>query len=118
MKQLREGAVQGLHTMLADGDGTLAGGLWSLCAWKFPRRTCEWLTRQDPTAVLRDRPETVDVAVGRLLAGSPWPLVAVHCPSLVEHVGDASCSAGAEPVRRARNFPGRDFDALSLGWGK
>lgn len=110
-RELGEGAVPGLHPRPAAG--TRRRGLWGTLALKIPRRTVEWLASRDLDSVLADRPETSDVALGRLLDRSPWPLVAHHAPSLVEHGGDVS-ALGTDKKRRARNFPGVEFDALTL----
>lgn len=57
-----------------------------------------------------------DNAIGYALAKSPWPQYGVFVPSLVRHIGFESAAApGPFDERKIeRNFPGNDFDALSL----
>jgi hypothetical protein len=56
--------------------------------------------------------------IGELVAMHPTrKAIGIHCPCLVEHVGEQSACAPANSLtrsRRATNFPGVDFDALTL----
>jgi hypothetical protein len=117
MKELREsGLGHGLIDVLAMGfDGQ---GYWGNQCMLFPRRTLEWLVAWDPMSVARwDPPRGADCTLGWLLSCSPWPLYAAHLPRLVDHVGGSSAAhPGWALVKHRRTFeyPGDEFDALSL----
>lgn len=84
----------------------------------FPARTVEYLAGCDPQSVHADRlPNGADLALGALLATSPWPTYSIHFPCLVRHVGAVSAAHAGESLRSGRvptHFPGRQFDARSL----
>lgn len=97
--------------------------IWRMPAWAFscnqfimlPRRTARWVSMIDPTKGPW-LPYCGDNFLGRAVGRSPWPTVGVHIPCLVEHVGEVSAvwADASMSGRRATNYPGRDFDALSL----
>jgi glycosyltransferase involved in cell wall biosynthesis len=100
--------------------------LWKFGARKYscnqcflmPRRSARWIRLSDPT----NGPwhgSNGDDFIGRSIARSPWPKIGTHIPCLVEHIGEVSLGylgVGLIKGRVATNFPGKDFDALSLGW--
>jgi hypothetical protein len=106
--------AHGLHPVSAFGPRDT--GYYGNQCMLFPRRTLEWLVRQDPQRVRNvDPPNHADAVLGHLLARSVWPRYYVHLPRLVRHVGAVSA---AHPARDAgpetRGYPGDDFDALTL----
>jgi hypothetical protein len=87
----------------------------------MPRRTVEYLVKCDPfDAGLPEDPHmhrqhSSDAAMGWHLSQSPWRRYGALYPCLVEHIGEVSTWTQENlDGRRARNFAGDDFDALSL----
>lgn len=118
MKEVPPGSVRGLYRTRADGrDGS---GFWGAQCLKFPEETVRWLADQDWSRVATGNSRMAsDISMGRLLATrGERDRLAVHIPCLVEHVGSTSaCFPGlslSPRWRRASNFPGARFDALSL----
>jgi hypothetical protein len=110
------GALAGLYSI------ELAHGFTGTLALVLPRQVLEWLVQQDPMSMRRDQERGGvlmgdDVVLGVLLARSPWPRYAAHLPRLVRHDGVVSAAhpdKKLEGTRATRDFPGEDFDALSL----
>jgi hypothetical protein len=79
----------------------------------FPRRTIEWLIKQDYSRGPVHLRSQSDVALGHLLCESPWPRYGAHVPCLADHVGEISSVHGgmslSRPGRHATNFPGNEF---------
>lgn len=83
-----------------------------------PRRTLECFCTKMPAhhiseTTLSSRSHS-DLTMGTLCEQSPWPRYAKHMPCLVEHVGDVSRIRTKAPLRRASQYHGRQFDALTL----
>jgi len=92
-------------------------GLFGTLGVVYPARTVSFLAARDPWNVSYWQHVgrgSADCVMGYLLEDSPWPAVAVHVPSLVDHRGDVSAEAGpgSEVRRRATVFAGMEFDAL------
>ncbi len=84
-----------------------------LQAVTYPQRTIRRLL-EAPAAARWREPHGGDNLIAEVLRGRHY---GVHLPNLVDHVGaDSIVSPGQslEGMRRARNFPGADFDALQL----
>lgn len=86
----------------------------------FPRRTMEWLLKQNTTTLyFREDKLSVaaDAGLARLLMTSPWPTYLAHMPRVIRHDGAVSAAhpeLGLHDVRATRGFVGVEFDALSL----
>ena len=92
-------------------------GMWGTLGLKIPRRALEFLKVNDPDRLQYYHRNAADEYIGRLIHLSPWRRIGYHVPNLVEHRGGTSIvhpGAGLMPHRTANNFPGVDFDALSL----
>lgn len=118
MKEVPPGAGPGLYRTPAEGkQGT---GFWGAQCLKFPFETLRHLADRNWDEESRGGSKMAsDILMGRILTKHPQRKnLAVHIPNLVEHVGHASaCFPGLSLTprwRRATNFLGRDFDALSL----
>lgn len=119
MKELAPGVPDGLFRVAPQGvDGA---GWWGFQAVLFPRRTITWLLskRDQILATAKDIKHCSDFFVGDALLRSPWPEVAVHNPSLFEHVGAETSSIWPRQRmgvnRRARNFDGELAVASDYG---
>lgn len=97
-------------------------GFWPLQCIKIPGPVAKLLSEQDPMSKLwQDKKLTSqhvqqgDLVIGRILRR--WGLRYYQHQSLFQHVGETSlCNPGAKlsPHRIAHDFPGVDFDALTL----
>lgn len=106
-------------------------GFWPLCAIKIPADVAGRLVAQNPTskewqqdrtaawlkrpANLRSSIHEGDMVIGRMLRA--WGLRYYQHSSLFQHAGETSlCNPGASlgGSRVAHDFPGVDFDALTL----
>jgi hypothetical protein len=106
--------------------GTDGRGFFCTQCLAIPRRTLEFLGGVDLFAVKvkakgrwQATPNNIDSVLSVVLERSPWPRFGIHIPCLVEHVGATSAAHPGETLhalRRATNFPGEDFDALSLAF--
>lgn len=117
---LRERAPRGLYEVPLRYNGVRKDFCGSQCLL-FPRRTWEYLLTRDPFEMENEEHwseiSSIDCVIGYLLDQSPWRSYGCHVPSLVDHVGRVSIAhPGSESRNRALtiNFPGRDFDAMSL----
>lgn len=113
MKELLPGSQEGLHRRPITGRDW--NGLWGLQAVAFPRKVVEYLAARDFKIPWPDYPRSQsDRVVDYFLKGSPWPYMAVHCPSLVRHVGEVSAANGGETLtqaRRSKYEAADDYDA-------
>ncbi len=107
-------------------------GFWPLCCIKIPAPVAARLVATDPTsrtwhpettkpAWLRqknDRPQSIhegDMVIGRMLRA--WGLKYYQYQSIFQHIGAVSlCNPQAtlDGYRVAHDFPGVDFDAMTL----
>lgn len=119
MKEIKPGSAPGLYRRPADGGG--GKGFWGAQCLKFSSESLIWLAEHDWMVESRgDSRMASDILMGRVMAKHPERRkLAVHIPCLVEHVGHSSaCFPGlslSPRWRRATNFMGRHFDAMSLG---
>jgi hypothetical protein len=70
---------------------------------------------RSPTAAAWNQPHAGDVLIAKILTGRYY---GVHVPNLVQHLGAASVCNPAEKlagVRVANNYPGVQFNAMTLG---
>jgi hypothetical protein len=116
-RELPDGTAAGLHEVPAQGRAG-RGYLGNLCMM-FPRRTLAWLAQQDPLSILPQQRRGMlyhasDLVLGAFLAASPWPRYLAHLPRLVRHDGLVSAAHPEKGLRATREFPGADFDALTL----
>lgn len=106
-------------------NGGLGTGMCGNQCLLFPRRMLEWLARRDPLAsgelklpsrlIPAGVRNNADTLLGCLATKSLWPRLAIHLPRLVRHVGDDSAAHPTRPfIMETPNYPGDDFDALSL----
>ena len=114
MKELPYGAAAGMpkvSTMGTDGRG-----YWGSQAILWPRRTLDYMLAHKDEILEGQNKHSSDCLFGHQLLHSPWPRYAIHVPNLVEHTGDISAIWSWTPKinRKATNFPGEGFDALSL----
>lgn len=113
MKELLPGSQEGLHRRPVTGRDW--NGLWGLQAVAFPRKVVDYLASRDFKIPWPDYPRSQsDRAVDYFLKGSAWPYMAVHCPSLVRHVGEVSAANGGESLtvaRRSKHEASADYDA-------
>lgn len=89
---------------------------WGLQTIVYPMEVVEFLLTRDPEEIeyLQGNIHASDTCMAELLfRHTTWHHVGIHTPNLVEHRGDVS-AWGNVNLHRARNFPGFDFDALSL----
>ena len=118
MKEVAPGAAPGLYRRPADGHH--GSGFWGAQCLRISREALAYLAGRNWLEESRgDSRMASDILMGRHLAKHARRRhLAVHIPNLVEHVGHASaCFPGlslSPRWRRATNFPGRGFDALSL----
>jgi len=118
MKEVAPGAAPGLYRRPADGHH--GSGFWGAQCLRIHSESLAYLADRNWLDESRgDSRMASDILMGRHLAKHPKRRhLAVHTPNLVEHVGHASaCFPGlslSQRWRRATNFPGRGFDALSL----
>lgn len=118
MKEVAPGAAPGLYRRPADGHH--GSGFWGAQCLRIHREALAFLAVRNWLDESRgDSRMASDILMGRHLAKhAKRRHLAVHIPNLVEHVGHASaCFPGlslSPRWRRATNFPGRGFDALSL----
>jgi hypothetical protein len=122
MKEMRDELAPGLHLVEAPGRDRM--GYWGNQCMMFPRRTVEWLAARSPLEELShmknpggELPHAADVVMGRLLEASPWPRWAVLLPRLFRHDGVQSVAHPTKTHtdhRVTANYPGEDFDALTL----
>jgi len=117
MKEVAEGTPRGLYRTSPGGvDGQ---GWWGFQSVMIPKRTLIWLLSRKKE-ILREAGEVLhcsDFFAGHAMLRSPWPEVAIHVPSLVQHVGANTSSIwpgeGQYEVNRvAQNFLGVFEDAL------
>ena len=97
----------GIYPVLGRTFFCLQGVTWS-------RASAERLVTA-PAAQQWKQRHSGDILVAKVLAGRYY---GVHVPNLVQHLGATSvCNPGQglTGVRVANNFPGYDFDALTLG---
>ncbi len=97
--------------------GSASYAYWGTQCMLFPRRTLDWLVREDPTAVaVKGLPHCADLALGALLARSPWPRYAAHLPCLVRHAGVVSAAHRGVALdhRLPTHYPGDECDALAM----
>jgi len=119
MKEVKPDSMPGLYRRPADG--TDGRGFWGAQCLKFAPETLTWLAQHDWMAESRgDSRMASDILMGRVIVKHPRRnRLAVHVPCLVEHVGQTSaCFPGLSLLphwRRATNFMGNSFDAMSLG---
>jgi hypothetical protein len=123
MNRMPEGTEEGLYRVTGHGFSTpTTTPFWGHQALLVPRRTLQEVAALSPEATA----EMVhrfglgsDCMLGHLMATGAIsrPSYGVHVPSLVQHVGAQSRvnPESRDHVRPARNFPGADFDALTLG---
>jgi hypothetical protein len=100
-------ARQGIYPVLGQSFFCLQGVTWS-CA------TAERLLTAPAAQQWKER-HSGDILVAKILRGRYY---GVHVPNLVQHLGATSvCNPGQglTGVRVANNYPGHDFDALTLG---
>jgi hypothetical protein len=95
------------------------GGFWPLCCVKIPAPVVERLIAENPAARgWQDKRPSIhegDMVIGRMLR--VWGLKYYQHTSLFQHVGVTSlCNPHATLAghRTAHDFPGTDFDALTL----
>ena len=118
MKEVPPGTAPGLYRTPAEGKQ--GSGFWGAQCLKFPLETLIHLANKNWEEEGRIGSKMAsDILIGRILTKHPTRKnLAVHIPNLVEHIGHASaCFPGLTLTprwRRATNFLGRDFDALSL----
>ena len=119
MKEIAPGTPAGVYRVSPSGvDGQ---GWWGFQSVMIPRNVFTWLLAHKKE-ILADAGTVVhcsDYFVGHALLRSPWPEVAVHVPSLVEHVGANTSSIWPgqgqyEVNRTAKNFLGSQEDATAL----
>jgi len=119
MKEIKPDAAPGLYRRPANG--TDGRGFWGAQCLKFPSESLVWLAEHDWMEECQgDFRMASDILMGRVMVKHPSrSRLAVHVPCLVEHVGQASaCFPGVSLSprwRRATNFMGRSFNAMSLG---
>ena len=117
MKEVTAGSPFELHVRPALGaDGR---GFWGNQCFRLPADVLLWLAHQDWSSTIHWNARMAsDIVLGELLnRNADRPHVAYHIPCLVEHVGSVSACFPTRPLGRslqATNFPGADFDALSL----
>ena len=100
------GTGAGIHRVPARRFVCLQGVTWTTA-------TAERLL-QSPAAGSWGEPHRADLLISQILTGRTY---GVHTPNLVQHCGaDSICSPGHGLIglRTAANYPGPDFDALSL----
>jgi len=100
-------ARHGIYPVLGRSFFCLQGVTWSCAA-------AEALINAPAARQWKER-HSGDILVAKILTGRYY---GVHVPNLVQHLGATSiCNPGQGLVgpRVANNFPGRDFDALTLG---
>lgn len=100
------GARKGIYPIPSQHFFCLQGVIWTLEA-------VEKLLKA-PHAAAWNEPHRGDNLIAWILYSSSY---GVHVPNLVQHRGaDSICNPGQElsGVRTANNYPGRDFDALTL----
>jgi hypothetical protein len=116
MKDLPENSPAGIYDLpLTGADGR---GFWGLQAVAFPRRTFEYLAPKNPYSLRTKNPRAEgDRVVEEFLQQSPWPGYGLHCPSLVQHIGEVSVAHPDQPLasRATRNVAGMDFRCPQLG---
>ncbi|MEN9306481.1 MAG: hypothetical protein RL173_413 [Fibrobacterota bacterium] len=118
MKEVAPGAAPGLYRRPADGHH--GSGFWGAQCLKFCPDTLNHLEQSKWNNEGRDGSRMAsDLLIGRIMSKHPRRMhLAVHIPNLVEHVGHASaCFPGlalSSRWRRASNFAGQGFDALTL----
>ncbi len=103
--RLRNVTRPGLYSLRL---GRTAHPYWGTQCMAFPRRTLEWLVERDPCGVwTQGLPHCADLALGFLLASSPWPRYVAHLPCLVRHVGSVSAAhrgVALGPTRQPTHF--------------
>jgi hypothetical protein len=114
--ELPNATTPGLYRMPPHGIRH-TGYVGNLCML-IPNRTLRYFMRKDPFAVMPAARNHADTAIGQLVSRSMWPRYVVHIPRLVRHVGVTS-AAHTGAIRAAAvtvtiNYPGDDFDALTL----
>jgi hypothetical protein len=100
------GAAEGIHPMLAQDFFCLQGVTWRAA-------TAERLLRAPAARTWREL-HSGDILIARILSGRRY---GVHVPNLVQHLGAESvCNPGKKlkGVRVANNYPGSQFDAMTL----
>jgi hypothetical protein len=100
-------ARPGIYPVLAQSFFCLQGVTWSCAA-------AETLLSAPASQQWKER-HSGDILIAKILRGRYY---GVHVPNLVEHRGAKSiCNPGQglTGVRVANNYPGSDFDALTLG---
>jgi len=117
MKEVRPGSAIGLYRRPPVGRDRR--GLWGNQCFRIPSDVLLWLCERSWLSTSHGASRMAsDVVLGELLARHPTrPRIAYHIPCLVEHVGHGSaCFPGLDLTswRRATNFPGAEFNALSL----
>jgi hypothetical protein len=95
--------------LLTEGS-TKGGRYWGTQAICFPREVVCFLAEQDPKNIPAGGNDT---AVWDVLRKSPWHHVALHVPSLFDHVGEVSTQPNPVMHRALRPLP-ESSDALLL----
>lgn len=118
MKEVAPGAAPGLYRRPADGHH--GSGFWGAQCLRIHSESLAYLADKNwLDDSLGDGRMASDILLGRIMARHPARnRLVVHVPNLVEHVGNASaCFPGlslSPRWRRATNFYGRSFDAMTL----
>jgi hypothetical protein len=118
MKEVTPGAAPGLHRRPPNGKN--GNGFWGAQCLRIHHEFIQWMAHKNWNDSKGDGDHMAsDILMGRLMAEHPKRNnLAVHIPNLVEHAGHASaCFPGlslSPRWRRASNFLGREFDAMSL----
>lgn len=109
---IKIGHNPGLYRVPANG--LQNNGFWGNQCVLLPPRTITYLANAGNPAKFWPK-SNGDVALGRMIASSPWPRYGLHVPSLVKHIGEISTWTDKGLLgRQTPNFPGIDFDAQSL----
>lgn len=114
MKELPYGTAAGMYKVSTMGkDGR---GYWGSQAMLWPRRTIDYMLAHKDEILEGRNKHSSDCLFGHQLLYSPWPRYGVTVPNLADHTGIISAIWSWIPKvnRKATNFPGEGFDALSL----
>jgi hypothetical protein len=104
--RLPEGSPDGVFTQSVEGEKGY--GFWGTLAVKMPYEVALYLANEDWSSGdvknfagyklhlenWGNGRNAADVVMSALLARSPWPDIAIHVPSLVQHVGTSSATFG------------------------
>jgi hypothetical protein len=95
VKECDRESPKGLH--LRPVMGSDRRGMFGTLGIMLPGRTVAYLAKQDPWSVpywTHIPRGSADCVMSYLLEDSPWPAMAVHVPSLVDHRGEVSAEGG------------------------